>query len=88
MKLVEQLMNDGTELNITGNGGTHYNGIKIVEVWDDFITIEVGNTGMRQAGQYRGGATYVNIATITRIELANAGPGGNIQDSIRRSLQR
>ena len=86
MKLVEKLMNEGAELNITGNGGTHFNGVRITEVWDDFITVEVGNTGMRQAGQYRGGATYVNIASITRLE--QAGESGNIQDSIRKSLQR
>lgn len=86
MKLVEKLMEEGAELNITGNGGTHYNGVKIVEVWDDFITIQVGDTGVRQSGQFRGGATHVNITTITRIELASVGPQGNIQDSIRRSI--
>ena len=84
MKLVEQFMNNGTELNITGNGGTHYNGVKITEVWDEFILVEVGDTGMRQAGQFRGGKTYVNIATITRIE--EAGFGGSVQDSVRRRL--
>ena len=88
MKLVEQLMNDGVELNITGNGGTHYNGVKITAVWDDFITVEVGDTGMRQAGQFRGGPTHVNLATITRLEHAGAGPQGNIQDSIRKSIGR
>ncbi len=86
MKLVEKLMNDGNELNITGNGGTHYNGVRITQVWDEFITVEVGNTGMRQAGQFRGGATYVNIASITRLE--EAGMGGSVQDSIRKSMGR
>ena len=85
MKLVEQLMNNGVELNITGNGGTHYNGVRITEVWDDFITVEVGDEGMRQAGQFRGGKTYVNIYTITRLE--EAGMGGSVQDSIRRRLR-
>ncbi|GEM_PF-1262514 len=85
MKLVEQLMNDGTELNITGNAGTHYNGVKIVEVWDDFIAVEVGDSGMRQAGQYRGGRAYINVYTITRIEPA--GMEGSVQDSIRRRLR-
>ena len=85
MKLLEQLMNNGVELNITGNGGTHYNGVRITEVWDDFIAVEVGDEGMRQAGQFRGGKTYVNIYTITRLE--EAGMGGSVQDSIRRRLR-
>lgn len=84
MKLVEKLMNDETDLNITGNGGTHYNGVRITQVWDDFIMVEVSNTGMRQAGQFRGGATYVNIASITRLE--QAGMGGSVQDSIRKRI--
>lgn len=84
MKLVEKLMNDGTDLNITGNSGTHYNGVRITQVWDDFIMVEVSNTGMRQAGQFRGGATYVNIASITRLE--QAGMGGSVQDSIRKRI--
>ncbi|MBN2081863.1 hypothetical protein JW859_06595 [bacterium] len=85
MKLVEQLMNDGVELNITGNGGTHYNGVRITEVFDDFIAVEVGDEGMRQAGQFRGGRTFINIYTITRLE--EAGIGGSVQDSIRRRLR-
>lgn len=85
MKLVEQLMQQGVELNVTGNGGTHYNGVKITEVWDDFIAVEVGDSGMRQAGQYRGGKAYINVYTITRIEPA--GPEGSVQDSIRRRLR-
>ena len=86
MKLVEQLMNDATELNVTGNSGTHYNGVRITEVWDDFIKVEVSNSGMRQAGQFRGGETYVNIASITRLE--QAGMGGSVQDSIRKRVGR
>lgn len=85
MRLVEHLMEQGVELNITGNDGTHYNGVKIAEVWDDFITVKVGDSGMRQAGQFRGGKTYINIYTITRLE--QAGIGGNVQDSIRRKLR-
>ena len=85
MKLVEKLMNDGVELNITGNGGTHYNGVKIVEVWEDFITVDAAESATRQAGQFRGGATYVNISSITRLE--QAGFGGSVQDSIRRRLR-
>ena len=86
MKLCEKLMNEGVELNMTGNDGTHYNGVTITEVYDDFITVEPSNTAMRSAGQFRGGHTYVNIASITRLELA--GEGGRVQDSIRRSLGR
>ena len=85
MRLVEHLMEQGLELNITGNDGTHYNGVKITEAWEDFITVEVGDTGMRQAGQFRGGKTYINIYTITRLE--QAGIAGNVQDSIRRRLR-
>ena len=85
MKLVEQLMNDGIELNLTGNAGTHYNGVRIVEVWDDFIAVEASDSGMRQAGQFRGGKAYINIATITRVEMG--GMAGSVQDSIRRRLQ-
>lgn len=73
MKLVERYMNEGTELNITGNGGTHYNGVKIVEVYDDFVVVEAGNTAMRTAGQFRGGTTNVNLYTITRLEEAELG---------------
>jgi hypothetical protein len=70
MKLVDKYMQDGTELNISGNGGTHYNGVRIVEVYDDFIIVEAGETAMRTAGQFRGGRTNINICTITRLEEA------------------
>ena len=85
MKLVEQLMQQGVELNITGNGGTHYNGVKIVAIYDDFIVVEPGNSAMRSGGQFRGGKTYVNATTITRLE--EAGLEGSVQDSIRRKLR-
>ena len=84
MKLVQYLMEQGAELNITGNDGTHYNGVKIVAVYDDFIVIEPGSSAMRQAGQFRGGKTYVNVYTITRLE--EAGMSAGIRDSIRRQL--
>lgn len=73
MKLVEKYMQEGTELNMTGNGGTHYNGVRITEVYDDFIVVEAGNTAMRSAGQFRGGTTNVNLYTITRLEEAELG---------------
>ena len=70
MKLVEKYKQESTELNLTGNGGTHYNGVRIVEVYDDFIVVEPGDTAMRQAGQFRGGRTNINIYSITRLEEA------------------
>ena len=85
MKLVEQLMNDGVELNLTGNAGTHYNGVRITEVWDDFIAVEPTESAVHQAGQFRGGKTYINLATITRVEMG--GMAGSLQDSIRRKLR-
>jgi len=68
MKLVDKYMQDGRELNISGNGGTHYNGVRIVEVYDDFIVVEPGETAMRTAGQFRGGRTNINLYSITRLE--------------------
>jgi hypothetical protein len=86
MRLTQELMNEGAELNITGNGGTHYNGVKIVACYDDFIAIEASDSAMRQAGQFRGGdQVYVNVATITRLE--RAGMGSKVQDSIRLRLR-
>ena len=85
MKLLQKLMDEGHELNMTGNAGTHYNGVIITEVYEEFVTIEPSNDAMRQAGQFRGGHTYVNIATITRLELAGA--EGQVSDSLRRRLK-
>jgi hypothetical protein len=85
VRLVQKCMEEGTELNITGNAGTHYNGVRITEVWEDFIAVEPGDSGMRQAGQFRGGKAYVNIYTITRLE--EAGLAGSVQDSVRRRLR-
>lgn len=82
MKLVERYMQDGTELNITGNGGTHYNGVRIVEVYDDFIVVEAGAAAMRTAGQFRGGLTNVNLFTITRLEEAEL--AGRIRGDVMR----
>jgi hypothetical protein len=86
MRLTQKLMDEGAELNITGNGGTHYNGVRIIEVYDDFIGLEPGDTAFRQAGQFRGGeAVYVNVATITRLE--RAGVASRVQDSLRTRLR-
>jgi len=86
MRLTQKLMDESAELNITGNGGTHYNGVKIVECYEDFIAVEASDGAMRQAGQFRGGeAVYVNTATITRLE--RAAMGSRIQDSIRTRLR-
>ena len=70
MKLVDRYMQDGTELNISGNGGTHYNGVRVVEVFDDFIVVEPSDSAVRQAGQFRGGRANINICSITRLEEA------------------
>jgi hypothetical protein len=86
MRLTQKLMDEGAELNITGNGGTHYNGVKITEVYDDFIAVEASDSAMRTAGQFRGGeSVYVNVASITRME--RAGMGSRVQDSIRTRLR-
>lgn len=84
MKLVEKLMNERVELNLTANGGVHYNGVVITEVWDDFIAVEPGNAAMRSAGQFRGGTTYVNISTITRLDDANVTetPSGKVRGNL------
>lgn len=73
MKLVERYLQQGTELNITGNGGTHYNGVRITEVFDDFIVVEPSTSAMRTAGQFRGGQTNINLSSITRLEEAELG---------------
>lgn len=86
MKLVQKMMDEGVELNITGNGGTHYNGVRIVEVYDDFIGVENSSDTLRQAGQFRGGGVaYINIVSITRLEPASM--GNRVQDSIRTRLR-
>jgi hypothetical protein len=86
MKLVQKLMDEGAELNITGNGGVHYNGVRIVEVYDDFIGVDASSDTLRQAGQFRGGGVaYVNIGSITRLEPA--GMGSRVQDSLRTRLR-
>lgn len=86
MQLVQKLMDEGVEVNITGNGGTHFNGVRIVEVYDDFIGVETASETLRQAGQFRGGGVaYVNIASITRLEPA--GMGSRVQDSLRTRLR-
>jgi hypothetical protein len=90
MKLVEKLMQSGVELNITGNGGVHFNGVIIVEVYDDFIALKPGSTAVRSQGQFRGEFTYVNIATITRLEEVELGttPLGRVKGDLlgRRGL--
>jgi hypothetical protein len=90
MKLVEKLMQGGQEYNITGNGGVHYNGVRITEVYDDFIAVEPGNTAVRNQGQFRGEKVYVNISSITRLEDVELGqtPYGTVKGDLlgRRRL--
>ena len=86
MRLTQKLMDESAELNITGNGGVHYNGVRIIECFDDFIAIEQGDSAMRTAGQFRGGEqVYVNVASITRLERAQL--TNRVQDSIRTRLR-
>lgn len=90
MKLLEKLMQSGQEFNVTGNGGVHYNGVRIVEVYDDFITLAPGSTAVRNQGQFRGEKVYVNIASITRLEDVELGqtPYGTVKGDLlgRRGL--
>lgn len=80
MRLVQKLMDEGRELNVTGNGGVHFNGVKIVEIYEDFIAVEPGSTAVRGQGQFRGEQVFVNIATITRLEFAD------LQNRVRGNL--
>ncbi|MEP0813839.1 MAG: hypothetical protein HRF49_04130 [bacterium] len=67
-RLVDKYRSDGTLLNITGNGGTHYNGVTIVECYDDFIVVEGEAASERSGGNWRGGRVNINIVSITRLE--------------------
>ena len=67
-RLVDKLKTEQTLLNITGNGGVHYNGVVVVEVYDDFIVVEGEAVGERSGGNWRGGKVNVNIVSITRLE--------------------
>jgi len=67
-RLVDKYRDEGTILNITGNGGTHYNGVRIVDTYDDFIVIEGEAASERAGGNWRGGIVNVSIVSITRFE--------------------
>lgn len=67
-RLVDKFRDEGDLLNVTGNGGVHYNAVRIVETFDDFIVIEAAEGAERGGGGWRGGRVNVNIATITRLE--------------------
>lgn len=72
-RLVDKYRDTGTVLNITANGGTHYNGVTIVETFDDFIVLEGEAAGERSGGQWRGGRVNVLINSITRFEPMDIG---------------
>ena len=67
-RLVDKYLRDEQLLNVTGNGGTHYNAVRIVEAYDDFIVCEGESASERSGGNWRGGRVNVNITTITRFE--------------------
>jgi hypothetical protein len=72
-RLVDRYRDEGTILYITGNGGTHYNGVRIVETFDDFIVLEGEAAGERSGGAWRGGRVNVLINSITRFEPMDIG---------------
>ncbi|OPX23078.1 MAG: hypothetical protein B1H03_02780 [Planctomycetales bacterium 4484_113] len=72
MKLTQKYRDEGTILNITGNGGIHYNSVVITEVYDDFIVVKPAVGAEKAGGAFRGDFANINIATITRLEEASA----------------
>lgn len=67
-RLVDKYRDEGDLLNVTGNGGVHYNAVRIVETFDDFMVIQAAEGAERGGGGWRGGRVNVNISTITRLE--------------------
>lgn len=72
-RLVDKFRDEGTMMNITGNGGTHYNGVHIVETYEDFVVIEGEAAAERSGGNWRGGRVNVLINSITRFEPVDVG---------------
>jgi hypothetical protein len=70
MRLVDKLKNDGVVVNITGNSGIHYNSVRIVETYDDFVVVEPATGVEKAGGAFRGENANINIVTITRLEEA------------------
>jgi len=70
MRLTDKYRDEGTILNITGNGGVHYNSVVITEVYDDFIVVQPATGAEKAGGVFRGEFANINIATITRLEEA------------------
>jgi len=70
MRLVDKYRDEGTVLNVTGNAGTHYNSVRIVQAYDDFIVVEPALGAERAGGAFRGDKANINLVTITRLEEA------------------
>jgi hypothetical protein len=81
MRLVDKYRADGTNLNITGNAGLHYNNVRIIEAYDDFIIIAPVEGAERSGGAFRGDNAAINITTITRLEVVG------IEQSVRAKLK-
>ncbi len=73
VRLVDKYCEEGTLMNITGNGGTHYNGVRIVGTYEDFIVLEGEAAAERAGGNWRGGRVNVLINSITRLEPVDVG---------------
>ncbi|MCD6118856.1 hypothetical protein J7K50_03355 [bacterium] len=67
-RLVDKYRDEKTILNVTGNSGTHYNGVTIVATYDDFIVLDGESAAERAGGNWRGGRVNVLIGSITRFE--------------------
>ncbi|OGK10679.1 MAG: hypothetical protein A2Y63_02885 [Candidatus Riflebacteria bacterium RBG_13_59_9] len=80
---MDKYRDEGTILNITGNAGTHYNSVRIVETYDDFIVVEPAAGAEQAGGTFRGACANVNTATITRLE--EAGPDQRLRARLKGS---
>jgi hypothetical protein len=81
MRLVDKYLKEGTTLNVTGNAGLHYNSVRIVEAYDDFIVVVPVEGAERSGGVFRGDSANINICTITRFEVAG------VEQTVRARLK-
>ena len=81
MRLVDKYRAEGVTVNISGNGGTHYNSVRIIEAYDDFIVVEPASGAERAGGAFRGDNANINICSITRLEVAG------IEQTLRAKLK-
>ena len=68
--MVDKLRDDGVVVNITGNSGIHYNSVRIVETYEDFIVVKPAVGVEKAGGAFRGEIANINIVSITRLEEA------------------